>query len=148
MLAESVYTVAQQLDKVQLDRLRAMLNADAAKEKQETKPKPKYKSPYMALYLDEQVLTEKVIAWFERQQKNHKAKWERQYTDSTYNNWGSRKIQDSPYILGYLNFKSILTIDGEKRHVRIAISLTRERKTELKNVEVGKKKVPHFARRP
>lgn len=78
MLAETVYTVAQQLDKVQLDRLRAMLNADAAKEKQETKPEPKYKSPYMALYLDEQALTEKVIAWFERQQKNHKAKWERQ----------------------------------------------------------------------
>ena len=49
-------TVAQQLDKVQLDRLRAMLNADAAKEKQETEPKPKYKSPYMALYLDEQAL--------------------------------------------------------------------------------------------
>ena len=69
MLAETVYTVAQQLDKVQLDRLRAMLNADAAKGKQEIKPKPKYKSPYMALYLDEQALTEKVIAWFERQQK-------------------------------------------------------------------------------
>ena len=86
MLAETVYTVPQQLDKVQLDRLRAMLNADAAKEKQETKLKPKYKSPYMALYLDEQALTEKVIAWFERQQKNHKAKWERQYADSTYNN--------------------------------------------------------------
>lgn len=58
MLAETVYTVAQQLDKVQLDRLRAMLNADAAKEKQEIKPKPKYKSPYMALYLDEQALTD------------------------------------------------------------------------------------------
>ena len=59
---------------------------------------------------------------------------------STYNNWGSRKETDSPNILGFLNFKSKLTIDGEKRHVRIAISLTRERTTELKNVEVGKKK--------
>ena len=64
--------------------------------------------------------------------------------NSTYNNWGSRKTQDSPNILGYLNFKSKLTIDGEKRHVRIAISLTRERKTELKNVEVGKKKSASF----
>ena len=60
--------------------------------------------------------------------------------NSTYNNWGSRKETDSPNILGFLNFKSKLTIDGEKRHVRIAISLTRERTTELKNVEVGKKK--------
>ena len=51
--------------------------------------------------------------------------------NSTYNNWGSRKTQDSPNILGYLNFKSKLTIDGEKRHVRRAISSTRERKTEL-----------------
>jgi hypothetical protein len=87
MLAETVYTVAQQLDAVQLDRLRAMLNADAAKakEKQEAKPKPKYKSPYMALYLDEQALTEKVIAWFERQQKNHKAKWERQQKEQQQN---------------------------------------------------------------
>jgi len=59
--------------------------------------------------------------------------------NSTYNNWGSRKETDSPNILGFLNFKSKLTIDGEKRHVRIAISLTRERTTELKNVEVGKK---------
>ena len=64
--------------------------------------------------------------------------------NSTYNNWGSRKTQDNPNILGYLNFKSKLTIDGEKRHVRIAISLTRERKTELKNVEVGKKKSASF----
>ena len=68
--------------------------------------------------------------------------------NSTYNNWGSRKTQDSPNILGYLNFKSKLTIDGEKRHVRIAISLTRERKTELKNVEVGKKKSASFRTRP
>ena len=64
--------------------------------------------------------------------------------NSTYNNWGSRKTQDNPNILGYLNFKSKLTIDGEKRHVRIAISLTRERKTELKNVEVGNKKSASF----
>ena len=64
--------------------------------------------------------------------------------NSTYNNWGSRKTQDTPNILGYLNFKSKITIDGEKRHVRIAISLTRERKTELKNVEVGKKKSASF----
>ena len=37
--------------------------------------------------------------------------------NSTYNNWGSRKETDSPNILGFLNFKSKLTIDGEKRHV-------------------------------
>jgi len=39
----------------------------------------------MALYLDEQALTEKVIAWFERQQKNHKAKWERQQKEQQQN---------------------------------------------------------------
>jgi hypothetical protein len=60
--------------------------------------------------------------------------------NSTYNNWGDRKDSDGKDILGYLNFKSKLTIDGEKRHVRISLVVYRDRKTELKNVEVGKKK--------
>lgn len=60
--------------------------------------------------------------------------------NSTYNNWGDRKNSDGKDVLGYLNFKSKLTIDGEKRHVRISLVVYRDRKTELKNVEVGKKK--------
>lgn len=59
--------------------------------------------------------------------------------NSTYNNWGNRKPTDSNDVLGYLNFKSKLTIDGKKRHVRISIVLDRQRKTKLKNFEVGAK---------
>jgi len=59
--------------------------------------------------------------------------------NSTYNNWGSRKKTDSPDVLGYLNFKSKVDIDGEKRHVRISIILDRDRKTKLKTFEVGTK---------
>ncbi|ESU28405.1 hypothetical protein FLJC2902T_17650 [Flavobacterium limnosediminis JC2902] len=57
---------------------------------------------------------------------------------STYNNWGNRKEKDSPDVLGYLNFKSKLSIDEKKRHVRISIIIDRDRKTKLKSVEVGK----------
>src|SRR5690606_31231017 len=52
---------------------------------------------------------------------------------STYNNFGNRKKTDNPEILGYLNFKSKITIDKEKRHVRISLTLYKNRKTELKN---------------
>lgn len=59
--------------------------------------------------------------------------------NSTYNNFGERKESDSKDILGFLNFKSKITIDGIKRHVRISIVLDRDRKTKLKTFEVGKK---------
>lgn len=58
---------------------------------------------------------------------------------STYNNFGAAKKTDNPEVLGYLNFKSKLTIDGIKRHLRIALAVYKNRKTELKNIEVGKK---------
>lgn len=60
--------------------------------------------------------------------------------NSTYNNWGERKEKDSPVVLGYLNFKSKITIDGEKRHVRISVILDENRKTKLKTFEVGDNK--------
>lgn len=60
--------------------------------------------------------------------------------NSTYNNFGQRKSTDSKDVLGYLNFKSKVTIDKEKRHIRIALTLLKGRKTELKNIEVGRKK--------
>ncbi|WP_392420146.1 zincin-like metallopeptidase domain-containing protein [Capnocytophaga canis] len=60
--------------------------------------------------------------------------------NSTYNNWGDRKPQDNPNILGYLNFKSKLIIDGEKKHLRIAVVLDKDRNFELKSFDVGKKK--------
>ena len=60
--------------------------------------------------------------------------------NSTYNNWGDRKPQDHPDILGYLNFKSKLTIDREKRHLRISIIVDKDRNLKLKSYDVGKKK--------
>ena len=60
--------------------------------------------------------------------------------NSTYNNWGERKPQDNPNILGYLNFKSKITIDGQKRHLRISVIVDKERNLELKSYDIGKKK--------
>ncbi len=60
--------------------------------------------------------------------------------NSTYNNWGDRKASDNEEILGYLNFKSKITIDGKKRHVRIAISVDKDRNLKFKSYDVGKKK--------
>ena len=69
--------------------------------------------------------------------------------NSTYNNWGNRKQSDGKDVLGYLNFKSKITIDNKKRHVRISLVVYKDRRTELKNVEVGKnKKVSYFAQDP
>ena len=69
--------------------------------------------------------------------------------NSTYNNRGNRKQSDGKDVLGYLNFKSKITIDNKKRHVRISLVVYKDRRTELKNVEVGKnKKVSHFAQDP
>ena len=57
--------------------------------------------------------------------------------NSTYNNWGNRKESSPPNIIGYLNFKAKVTIDGEKRHVRISIAVDRDRKFRFKTLEVG-----------
>ena len=57
--------------------------------------------------------------------------------NSTYNNWGNRKESSPPNIIGYLNFKAKLTIDGEKRHVRISIAVDEKRKFRFKTFEVG-----------
>ena len=57
--------------------------------------------------------------------------------NSTYNNWGNRKESSPPNIIGYLNFKAKVTIDGEKRHVRISIAVDRDRKFRFKTFEVG-----------
>lgn len=59
--------------------------------------------------------------------------------NSTYNNFGKRKTTDSINVLGFLNFKSKITIDNVKRHVRISIVLYKNRETHLKNYEIGKK---------
>ena len=40
---------------------------------------------------------------------------------STYNNWGDRKPQDIPTILGYLNFKVKVRIDGIIEDVHLVI---------------------------
>ena len=59
--------------------------------------------------------------------------------NSSYNNWGDRKANDNPTVLGYLNFKSKVVIDGIKRHVRIAITLNRDREKLFKSFDVGAK---------
>lgn len=58
--------------------------------------------------------------------------------NSTYNNFGAKKETDTKDVLGYLNFKSKVTIDGVKRHVRISIVLDKNRNTRFKSYEVGK----------
>ncbi len=58
--------------------------------------------------------------------------------DSTYNNFGIRKETDSKDILGFLNFKSKIIIDGIKKHVRISVILDVQRKTKLKSFSIGK----------
>ncbi|WP_394907512.1 hypothetical protein [uncultured Mesonia sp.] len=60
--------------------------------------------------------------------------------NSTYNNWGEPKPKDSPDLLGYMNFKSKVNIDGKNRHVRISVEVFKDKKTLLKSYEVGKKK--------
>ena len=70
-----------------------------------------------------------VVEFFEQVIKN-----------STYNNWGDRKPKDKSTVLGYLNFKSKLIIDGVKRHVRISVELHKDRRAVLKNYDVGNKK--------
>lgn len=60
--------------------------------------------------------------------------------NSTYNNWGDRKKNDAPNVLGYMNFKSNLIIDQQKKHIRISLIITEDRKVVFKNFEVGTKK--------
>lgn len=60
--------------------------------------------------------------------------------NSTYNNFGKPKLSDKKDVLGYLNFKSKLLVDGKKRHVRISVILYENRKTILKNYDLGEKK--------
>lgn len=38
-----------------------------------------------------------------------------------YNNFGNRKEKDNSDILGYLNFKGLVILDGKKEHLRIAV---------------------------
>lgn len=57
--------------------------------------------------------------------------------NSTYNNWGKAKETDPPYVLGFLNFKTKIVVDGVERHVRIAIMVTDYRIFELKSVDFG-----------
>lgn len=66
-------------------------------------------------------------------------KLEQLIKQSTYNNWGDRKPKDPKNVVGFLNFKSKLIIDGEKRHVRIAIEVRQNGDYTFKNYEVDKK---------
>ncbi|MDR0927335.1 MAG: hypothetical protein LBO69_06165 [Ignavibacteria bacterium] len=45
-----------------------------------------------------------------------------------YNNFGLRKTKDKSNILGYLNFKAKVMIDGQLKHVRIAVVMTKDYK--------------------
>ena len=59
--------------------------------------------------------------------------------NSTYNNFGERKKNDPPNVIGYLNFKFKVIIDGKKRHVRISLRLDRDKTSKFKGYEVGAK---------
>lgn len=54
-----------------------------------------------------------------------------------YNNFGKRKPNDSPEILGYLNFKNKCLLDGKVEHVRIAVRFQKGGKFYY-NIEVNK----------
>jgi len=64
---------------------------------------------------------------------------------STYNNWGSPKKTDSKDLLGFMNFKSKVIINGEKRHVRVVVEVWKSGRTLLKSYDVGMKK-PHLSK--
>lgn len=57
---------------------------------------------------------------------------------ATYNNFGSRKEDDPPTIIGYLNFKCKCTIDGKNECLRLAVQFQKGGKFYY-NVEVNKK---------
>lgn len=48
--------------------------------------------------------------------------------NAEYSNFGQRKPQDKQNVIGYLNFKAMAIIQGEKRHFRISVKL----KTDMK----------------
>ena len=56
-----------------------------------------------------------------------------------YNNWGSRKDADPSNVIGYLNFKAKVKIDGTKETIRIAVRLRNDGKFHY-SMEVNKKK--------
>lgn len=59
--------------------------------------------------------------------------------NSTYNNWGDRKKTDDKSVIGYLNFKSKVVIDGIDRHVVISLVVDTSRDKKFKSYSVGKK---------
>lgn len=42
---------------------------------------------------------------------------------AVYNNFGNRKTSDNPQVIGYLNFKSKIIIDGKVEHLRLSVQL-------------------------
>ncbi|MBR6311285.1 MAG: hypothetical protein IKR52_08840 [Paludibacteraceae bacterium] len=58
---------------------------------------------------------------------------------ATYNNFGKRKENDGDNILGYLNFKCKIKIDGRVENLRIAVQFQTGGKFYY-NIEVNKKK--------
>lgn len=58
--------------------------------------------------------------------------------NAKYNNFGERKENDSPSVIGYLNFKCKCLIDGQKECVRLSIQFQKGCKFYY-NIEVNKK---------
>ncbi|MDR0619289.1 MAG: hypothetical protein LBG17_05270 [Bacteroidales bacterium] len=46
--------------------------------------------------------------------------------NAAYNNWGNRKDTDPKNVVGFLNFKASVYINGKKECVRIAVRMTKE----------------------
>lgn len=54
-----------------------------------------------------------------------------------YSNFGERKETDNPEVIGFLNFKAKMVIDGKNEYVRIAVQFCRGGKF-FYNAEINK----------
>lgn len=57
---------------------------------------------------------------------------------ASYNNFGSKKENDSDSLIGYLNFKCKCVIDGKKEYVRLSVQFQKGGKYYY-NIEINKK---------
>lgn len=67
-----------------------------------------------------------------------------------YNNWGQRDADDAPSVIGYMNFKAKVIINGQEENVRITAQFKEGGKLyynhEVNTIRIDKKKVPSCGR--
>jgi hypothetical protein len=47
---------------------------------------------------------------------------------AAYSNWGERKSSDNPHVIGYLNFKVAVRIDGKLEHIHLVVRVSNKGK--------------------